>query len=61
MTAGMVKVTLKKSGISRDKYFTKVLHGMGLRKLNQTKELVDTPQTWGMIRKVSHMVEVEKD
>lgn len=56
-----VKVTLKKSTINRDKYFSKVLCGMGLRKLNQTVELVDTPQTWGMIEKVSHMVEVEKD
>jgi len=61
MAAGVVRVTLKKSGISRDKYFSKVLCGMGLRKLNQTVELVDTPETWGMIRKVSHMVEVEKD
>ena len=61
MAAGVVKVTLKKSGIGRDKYVTKVLCGMGLNKMNQTVELVDTPQTWGMIRKVSHMVEVEKD
>jgi large subunit ribosomal protein L30 len=56
-----IKVTLKKSGIGRDKYFSKVLNGMGLRKLNQTVLLVDAPQTWGMINKVSHMVEVEKD
>lgn len=56
---GQLKVTLKKSGIGRSEYFTKVLKGMGLVKLNQTVELQDTPQTRGMIRKVAHMVVVE--
>lgn len=55
-----IKVTLKRSGISRDKYFTKVLHGLGLRRLNQTVVLKDTPEIRGMINKVSHMVAVEE-
>jgi len=55
-----IKVTLKRSGIGRDKYFTKVLHGMGLRRLNQTVVLQDTPAVRGMIGKVSHMVTVEE-
>jgi len=54
-----IKVTLKKSGIGRQGYFTKVLNGLGLSKLNQTKTLKDTPEIRGMIRKVSHMVVVE--
>lgn len=54
-----IKVTLKRSGIGRPKYFTKVLQGLGLRRLNQTVMLKDTPEIRGMINKVSHMVAVE--
>ncbi len=54
-----IKVTLKRSGIGRDKYFTKVLQGLGLRRLNQTVTLKDTPEIRGMIVKVSHLVAVE--
>lgn len=55
-----IKVTLKRSGIGRDKYFTRVLHGLGLRRLNQTVTLQDTPEIRGMINKVSHLVTVEQ-
>jgi large subunit ribosomal protein L30 len=55
-----IKVTLKRSGIGRNKYFTKVLNGLGLRRLQQTVVLKDTPEIRGMINKVSHMVTVEK-
>ena len=55
-----IKVTLKRSGIGRNKYFTKVLHGLGLRRLQQTVVRTDTPEIRGMINKVSHMVTVEE-
>jgi large subunit ribosomal protein L30 len=55
-----IKVTLKRSGIGRNKYFTKVLNGLGLRRLQQTVVLEDTPEIRGMINKVSHMVSVEE-
>jgi large subunit ribosomal protein L30 len=55
-----IKITLKRSGVGRDKYFTKVLHGLGLRRLNQTVVRQDTPEIRGMINKVSHMVTVEE-
>ena len=55
-----IKITLKRSGIGRDKYFTKVLNGLGLRRLNQTVTLQDTPEIRGMISKVSHLVTVEQ-
>lgn len=55
-----IKVTLKKSGIARPEYFTRVLRGLGLRKLHQTVTLPDTPEIRGMIRKVAHMVAVEE-
>jgi large subunit ribosomal protein L30 len=56
---GQIKVTLKKSGIGRKEYFTKVLKGLGLTRLNKTVVLPDTPEIRGMINKVSHMVVVE--
>jgi ribosomal protein L30 len=31
---------------------------MGLTKLHKVVVLKDTPETWGMIKKVSHLVEV---
>ncbi len=55
-----IKITLKRSGIGRNKYFTKVLHGLGLRRLQQTVVRTDTPEIRGMINKVSHMVTVEE-
>lgn len=57
--AEQIKITLKKSGIGRKEYFTRVLKGLGLTKLNKTVCLKDTPEIRGMIRKVSHMVVVE--
>jgi large subunit ribosomal protein L30 len=56
----MLKVTLKKSLIGRTEKQRNVLRGMGLTKLNRTVELQDTPSTRGMVRAVSHMVEVEE-
>ena len=55
-----IKVTLKRSGIGRNKYFTKVLNVLGLRRLQQTVVLKDSPEIRGMINKVSHMVTVEE-
>ncbi|PLX87945.1 MAG: 50S ribosomal protein L30 [Desulfuromonas sp.] len=57
--AAEIKVTLKKSPIGRSAYFGKVLKGLGLKRLQQTVTLQDTPQIRGMIRKVEHMVAVE--
>ena len=58
--AKKLKVTLKKSGIGRTPNQKACLSGLGLKKLNKTRELSDTPEVRGMIRKVIHMVEVEE-
>jgi large subunit ribosomal protein L30 len=58
--AGNVKVTLRRSGIGRKEYFTRVLKGLGLTRLHQTVVVPDTPEMRGMISKVSHMVSVEE-
>jgi large subunit ribosomal protein L30 len=57
--AKRVKVTLVKSTIGFDKKQAAVVQGLGLRRLNHTVELVDTPATRGMIQKVRHLVEVQ--
>ncbi len=57
--AAQIKVTLVKSGIGRNHYFTKVLKGLRLTRLHKSVELPDTPEIRGMINKVSHMVVVE--
>jgi len=34
------------------------LVGLGLNKMHKTRELEDTPAIRGMVRKISHMVEI---
>ena len=53
-----VTVTLVKSPIGFQKVQGKVAEGMGLRKLNRSVTLLDTPETRGMIFKIRHLVTV---
>ncbi|MBT0654472.1 50S ribosomal protein L30 [Geomobilimonas luticola] len=53
-----LKITLVKSHIGTPASQRAVLNGMGLNKLNKSVVLKDTPEIRGMIRKVSHMVNV---
>jgi len=53
-----VKVTLVKSTIGFDRKQSAVVEGMGLRRINHTVELADTPSIRGMIHKVRHLVTV---
>jgi len=55
-----LKITLKKSTIGYNKKQKITVRTLGLRKLHQTIEQVDTPQIRGMVNKVSHLVEVEE-
>ena len=54
-----VRVTLVKSPTGFKHNQETVVRGLGLRKLNSTVELGDTPATRGMIHKVRHLVTVE--
>lgn len=56
--AKTLKVTLRKSPIGFDRKQKQVVQGLGLRRINYTIELPDTPATRGMIHKVRHLVEV---
>jgi large subunit ribosomal protein L30 len=35
------------------------VRGLGLRRINQTRELLDTPEIRGMINKVAYLIRVE--
>jgi large subunit ribosomal protein L30 len=54
-----LKVTQVRSGISRPKKQKLTLKGLGLTRMNKSVVLNDTEAIRGMIRKVSHLVEVE--
>jgi len=54
-----VKVTQTGSPIGRRGDQRATLIGLGLNKMNRTRELEDTPAVRGMIDKVSHLVRVE--
>jgi len=56
--AKRVKVTLVKSTIGFDRKQANIVQGMGLRRINHSVELQDTPSIRGMIHKVRHLVTV---
>jgi large subunit ribosomal protein L30 len=53
-----IRVTQTGSPIGRKPGQRETLIGLGLNKLNRTRELEDTPAVRGMIRKVAHLVKV---
>ena len=55
-----VKVTQVKSPIGRPADQRETLKGLGLNKMNRTRELEDTSAIRGMIKKVAHLVLVEE-
>jgi large subunit ribosomal protein L30 len=60
-TKGTVRVTQIHSPIGRTQDQHDTLKGLGLYKINRTRELEDTPAVRGMIAKVKHLVRVEGD
>jgi large subunit ribosomal protein L30 len=54
-----IKVTLVKSMIGSKRAHRATVRGLGLRKINQTVELADTPQVRGMINQVNYLVRAE--
>jgi len=58
--AKRLKITLLRSATGFNKTQAATVIGMGLRRLNHTVELLDTPETRGMIHKVRHLVAVSE-
>ncbi len=55
-----LKVTQVGSPIRRAPVQQQTLIGLGLNKMNRSRELEDTPSVRGMIRVVAHLVKVEE-
>jgi large subunit ribosomal protein L30 len=53
-------VTYKKSGIGYKQDQKDTIKKLGLRRLNQTVQLEDTPAHRGMVNKVRHLVEMRE-
>lgn len=58
MSKKTLKVTLVKSPIGSKSDHRATVLGLGLKKMNQTRELEDTPAVRGMINKVAYLVRV---
>lgn len=54
-----LKVTLVRSVIGTKESHRATVRGLGLKRLNHTVELLDTPAIRGMINKVSYLVKCE--
>lgn len=54
-----IKVTLVKSLIGTRPEHRACVRGLGLRRLNHTVEVVDTPATRGMVNSVAYLVKCE--
>ncbi|MDR1162971.1 MAG: 50S ribosomal protein L30 [Candidatus Accumulibacter sp.] len=55
-----IKVTLVKSLIGTKRPHRATVRGLGLRRLNSSSELEDTPAVRGMINKVSYLLKCEE-
>jgi large subunit ribosomal protein L30 len=54
-----IKIRLLKGLAGCKQSHRDTVRGLGLRKINQVSELVDTPAVRGMIEKVSYLVRVD--
>ena len=55
---GTLKIQYFRSAIGFNVSQKLVIKGLGFNKLNSTREVVDTPETRGMIAKVPHLVRI---
>ena len=60
MMAEKLSVTMIKSKFGRLPNHQACLKGLGLRKINQTVEVLNTAENRGMINKISYMLKVEE-
>ncbi|MFB0565162.1 MAG: 50S ribosomal protein L30 [Candidatus Aminicenantaceae bacterium] len=54
-----IRIKLVRSLIGHPRYQREVVRGLGLRKINSVSIRKDTPEIWGMVKKISHLVKVE--
>ena len=58
-TGKTIKVTLVRSLIGTMQSHRATVRGLGLRRINSTVDVIDTPATRGMINKVSYLLKCE--
>ena len=58
-STGQLRITLVKSPTGYNEHQKRTVRALGLRRLRQTVEQVDTPVVRGMIAKIPHLVSVE--
>ena len=54
-----IRVTLVRSLIGTLQSHRATVRGLGLRRINSTADVIDTPATRGMINKVSYLLKCE--
>jgi len=57
---GKVKITQIKSSIRRPEDQKRTLIALGLKQLNKARVIEESPAVSGMIRKVEHLLKIEK-
>lgn len=60
MADNKISVTMIKSRFGRLPRHQACLKGLGLRKINQTVVVLNTPENRGMINKISYMLKFEE-
>ncbi|HAI97737.1 MAG: 50S ribosomal protein L30 [Cycloclasticus sp.] len=60
MSDKKLKVTLIRSKNGRLASHKACVAGLGLRKMHQTVEVIDTPENRGMVNKINYMLNVEE-
>ena len=60
MADKLIKLTLIRSKNGRLASHKACIKGLGLRKIHQTVEVIDTPENRGMINKAYYMLQVEE-
>ena len=58
--AELLEITQVKSGVRCPQKQRQVLVGLGLTRMHKTVVRKNSPEVWGMIRKVSHLVAVKE-
>jgi large subunit ribosomal protein L30 len=59
--AKKIKITQTGSPIGRTEDQRGTLIGLGLNKRHRSRELTDTPEVRGMIKKVRHLVRIDEE
>lgn len=58
--SGQIRVKLIKSSIGYSRKQKEILRGIGIKKLHHSRVFNDTPAIRGIIKKISHLLEVEE-